>query len=364
MNIAVNGFFLSKPKTGIGQYTIYLLDELLQNPKDIWTIFVPTGYDYTYLPPHIHDRLSIHVVPWVRQDLISQVLWERYIIPRLVRTSDVLWSPYQSLSVSKSVRTVMTVHDIIPWKMPEYIANRRQAWYFHQLKSVIKQVSDIITISEFSKGEIQTIFGDISNITVTLLAPTKDPKNGVPDAIHHDKYILYFGGFDTRKNIVRLIESFKEVVKYDSTIHLYLPGNYHKHRLIPNIPEVIQRLDLVDNVHMVGYVSDKEMVGLIQKALLVIFPSEYEGFGLPILESMVIGTPVITSSNGVMKEVGGSAAYYINPYSVEDMAQGMITVLKNDDLRKTLSEKGLARARAFSWKYTAQETYKVIARTE
>ncbi len=361
MNIAVNGYFLAKPKTGMGQYVIHVLDELLQDPQDDWSIYVPSGYDYEYLPEHIRKHVVVKFPGWLRKDLIQQVIWEKYCVPWFARKADVLWVPYQCLAWSDSVRTVMTVHDLIPWRMPEYIPNKKQAWYYDHLEDVLEHVPEIITVSEFSKQEIQSVLDRVTDaITVVPLASSKDPEIGVRDAIKHEKYVLYVGGLDKRKNVIRLVEAFADMAAEEPETHLYIPGNYFKNPLIPNIPAKIRQLGMKDRIHMLGYVSDEELVGLMKEAQVVAYPSEYEGFGFPILEAMSMGTPVITSSIGVMQEVAGEAAYTVDPYSVQSISRGLAKVLGDADLRAELSKRGLVRAQEFSWERTARETYAVL----
>ncbi len=261
------------------------------------------------------------------------------------------------------IPVVVTIHDIIPHIFPsQYLGNILERIYYEIAIRVSIQKSDkIITISEFSKQELIKHYGvKPDKIVITLLAynkafrkisdvellkPVKDKYN------LNDKYLLAIGGSEYRKNMQRLINVYK---KYFSTEYrliviggkwrdVDLPGKYEKEK----------------NICFLTNIPEEDLIAIYNMADVFVFPSFYEGFGIPVLEGMACGVPVITSSVSSMPEVGGDAAVYFDPYDENDMADKINCVLKDKLLRRKMIEKGLQKVKEYSWNKCAIETLKV-----
>ena len=170
-------------------------------------------------------------------------------------------------------------------------------------------------------------------------------------------YILFVGSFEPRKNIVGLIQAFSLVKQKVKALDLVLVGR--KGWLFEPILEEIKKNPHQDSIRWFNKVGDEDLPALLNGAAVFAYPSFYEGFGLPILEAMSCGVPVVCSSTSSMPEVGGKAAYYVNPDSVEEIARGLLAVIKDGKLQKQMIQKGLAQAKNFSWEKTAKETREV-----
>lgn len=357
MKLVINGDFLAKPKTGMGQYLLQILEHQ-QWDYEI-DILIP-GYlksSVKHIPKSIENYIQYIPTWYTRNDLIAQVLWEKYIFPKAVlkRGADIVWSPHPSLSSISAIPHIMTVHDVIYWRLPEYIPNWKMSIYVHLLKQSILKANKIITVSQFSAQEIADIFGlEAKNIPIIYNSSSKlTVKKSYLDT--QEKYIFYEGGLDMRKNVTTLIEAFSMIAPKHPNLYLYIAGNYFKTPLIPDIPKSIESFHLQDRVKLLGYISDEDMTRYIQGAEMLVYPSLYEGFGIPIVEGLSLGTPVITSNIGAMKEVGADAVVLVNPHSAKSIAKGIQNILTDDLLKQSLIHKGYERAKEFDWSVSAQK---------
>ncbi len=376
MHIIVNGFFLGKSKTGIGQYLWHLLRHMIPISDNTWTILVPLEFQ-DLLPEDLEDYIREKII-FLRQvkkgdTLLTTMLWERFTVVnyvnRLAISSEdlVCWAPSFTLSVfPRTIRSIVTIHDVIPWQLPEYTASWKRKIYNNLLKRVSQAPNlAVITISEFSKQEIIQVLGIPSDkIMVTPLASAKDPSNVDTSLVPDSPYIVYVGGLEHRKNVDNLLKAIVQAKQSCPDIRLIVTGKYSPHSLITPVPHLITEYGLIDVVSMSGYISDAELSGLIQKSRALIYPSTYEGFGFPILEGMTLGTPVITSGIGVMREVAGGAACLIDPHNVSDIARGILSVWEDESYREKLVEKGLERVKDFTWEETSRLTRQVIERSK
>lgn len=368
--ICVNGFFLSKLKTGIGQYNLNILCGLLKNDKHNYIIYIPKLKTLSLedLPQIIQDNSLVIDLFYKRDDLLKQFIWEYFYFPYFVQNHkfSLAWSPYQSVSIINYIPHIMTVHDVIPNRMKEYIPNWKYSFYFKFLNISIKKAKHIITISKFCKQEISSVFNiRKEKIDITYLAATKKL---VSDKIkleselisNKDKFILYLGGLDLRKNVVNLIKSFNIVSKKYPELKLYIPGNYFENPLIPNLPDLIKDLKLENQVKLLGYISDNEVNYLLQNSEMLVYPSLYEGFGLPILEGWINNLPVITSDIGAMKEIAQDGALLIDPNDEKSISTGVIKILSDNNLRNKLVKNGKKRLENFDWEKTIEQTEQIF----
>ncbi|MEY3471018.1 MAG: hypothetical protein RLZZ223_368 [Candidatus Parcubacteria bacterium] len=363
MKLVINGYFLSKPKTGIGQYLLQILSHQKWNFDII--ILLPS-----YLRDETKDISKVikHQIQYVqnfysRNDLLAQFMWEKFIFPREVsrQKANVVWSPQPTISVIPNIKHIMTVHDVIYWRLPEYIPNWKMKIYVKLLGLAIKKADQIITISKFSAKEISSIF-NIPFTKIPIITPAS-PRIRLENNTFFKKesrYIFYAGGLDIRKNVPRLIEAFSIIESQYDNLKLYISGNYFSSPIIPDLLEIIKDYALEDKVKLLGYISDEDLVNYTKNADILAYPSLYEGFGIPILEGLSLGTPVITSNIGAMKEVGEDSAVLVNPYSAKSIAKGISSILDDDLLRQSLIVKGINRSLDFNWEKSANKLGKLF----
>ena len=267
-----------------------------------------------------------------------------------------------------SSKTVVTVHDLIPC-LPDFQANWSSDVQKVFLRSVdyVRDKKDITIIADSvsTRNDIISYTGiDDSRIFVIPLAIDnenvyhQENKDILKKMCIDSEFILYLGALDPRKGIINMIESFTSVKDKYPDIKLVLAGgmetNYRD-----KIEEALSLSKYRKDIILTGYVTEEEKRVLLSSSEMFLFPSEYEGFGLPVLEAMTCGTPVITSSVSSLPEVGGEAALYVTPNDPEDLADKILLLLDDTGLRKELREKSLLRSREFSWQKTVKMTEEV-----
>jgi glycosyltransferase involved in cell wall biosynthesis len=355
MRLFINGYFLVKPKTGMGQY---LLQILLHQKWELEIFILIPEYlrqDIKDIPKAINKNIQYIPTKYSRNDLLAQMIWEKFIFPNEIQKqkADIVWSPHPTISIIPNIRHIMTVHDVIYWRLPEYIPNWKVRLYVKLLSQAIPKASQIITISKFSAKEIEAVF-DIPAKDIPIISQASPKLNTTNiKQLTQDKYIFYEGGLDIRKNVPKLIEAFSLIADKYKDLNLYIAGKYFESPIIPNLPVLIEQYNLQNRVKLLGYISDEDMISYIKYAQALVYPSLYEGFGIPILEGFSLGTPVITSNIGAMKEVGTEAVIATNPKSANSIAKAIESILNDDLLRQSIIHKGFERVQDFDWAKSA-----------
>jgi glycosyltransferase involved in cell wall biosynthesis len=280
---------------------------------------------------------------------------------------DIFHNPSQVITAFKfSQKYIITIYDITPNLYPETHTDIITFVHRYLLPKALKTSDKVITISHHTKNDIIKHFKIPENkIKVIHLAANENYKPLNEKEIINIKqkynlnysFILYVGTLEPRKNIPTLLKALYKLKKQGIKHKLAITGK--KGWKYKSIFETIEKLNLQKDVIFTGYVPDEDLPALYNAADLFVYPSLYEGFGLPPLEAMQCGTPVITSNTSSLPEVVGDAGIMVNPYDVDELANNMYGVLTNDGLREELSKKGLERAKLFSWKKCAEEHLKV-----
>lgn len=305
---------------------------------------------------------------------LRRLYWTQFKLPKLYQQlrSNLLFSPVPEAPLWSNCRHVVTVHDCIPLRFPRK-TSPLIPYHKYYIPQVVKQAEHVICNSEATARDIQRFYGvTASKITPILLGynsqhfyPRRreflspalgDRLGGLPS------YFLYIGRCDPHKNIARMITAFAELQRgntWGQDLQLYLLGATDD-RHTPVLRQQIAALGLAEQVKFLDYVPYGQLPELISGAIALVFPSLWEGFGLPILEAMACGTPVITSNIASMPEVAGDAAILVNPYNTLEIADAMGAIATDNQLRDKLSTLGLARVRQFSWKKTAQQTEEIL----
>jgi glycosyltransferase involved in cell wall biosynthesis len=294
-------------------------------------------------------------------------IWEQFVLPRKVQASDILWSPANTgpLGVKNQV---VTIHDLSPLDQPQGFKPQFRLWYRILLPQLARRVRAIITDSEFSRGKIISRLG-VNPEKVHAIALGVDQAHFSPRDAHEiaatrekyqlpETYLLFVGSLQQRKNLDRLLRAWEQVANQDSEIGLAIVGGSAHPFLNPNLDPI------PPNVHMIETLNDRELPSLYSGAQTFIMPSLYEGFGLPVLEAMSCGTPVIAANAGALPEVAGKSALLVDPYDINDIASAIDQLVTDQELRNDLASKGLARAGEFSWDRTAMQIKTVLEKAE
>jgi glycosyltransferase involved in cell wall biosynthesis len=286
---------------------------------------------------------------------------EQFRIPLALRREKVtlFHAPHYVLPPLVHCRSVVTIHDCIHLMFPQYLPNKVALTYARtSMAMAASRATRVLTVSETSKNDIMRFFGtEPSKIDVIYNAyderfgiePKEDDVVRVRERYQlHDEFVLYAGNVKPHKNLERLIDAF-QLVRSRGLDHLKLVMIGDDISKYASLRRAVHRYQLHNYVRFLGYLPEETLAVMYRLAGVFVFPSLYEGFGLPPLEAMASGTPVVTSNVSSLPEVTGDGAALVDPYDPQAIADGIYRVLTDVDLRRDLRRKGLARAHQFSW---------------
>ena len=273
--------------------------------------------------------------------------------------ADVFHAPHYVLPPLLPCPSVVTIHDCIHLMFPEYLPNKLAYMYARTFMTIAaRRSSKVLTVSEASKRDILHFFKIPSSKVEVIYNAIDDRFDREPemeDVVRvreryqlNDPFLLYAGNIKPHKNVDRVIEAFARLKKrgFESLKLLIIGDEISKN---PQLRRAVHRHQLHQHVRFLGFVPDATLAVLYRLADVFVFPSLYEGFGLPPLEAMASGTPVVTSNVSSLPEVVGDAALLVDPRDAEAIAGAVQRILTDDDLRRSLTQKGLGRAHEFSW---------------
>ncbi len=279
--------------------------------------------------------------------------------------------PYWGGPLSSPVPVVVTIHDLIPMLLPEYRGGPLARLYTGLVAASARGAAAIITNSEASKADILARLGiPAERVRVVPLAAGADyqPAAAALDAAVRQKYdlppdyVLYLGGYDVRKNLHTLLKAYTYVRDgLGDQVPLVLAGRLPEKRSarFADVSRLVEEMNLGDVVRPIGWIDEGDKPALYRMARCFVFPSLYEGFGLPLLEAMACGTPVVASSASSLPEIVGEAGFSVDPRDARHLAGAIMAILNQDELARDLGQKALVRAREFSLARTIAETLSV-----
>lgn len=337
-------------QTGISRYISELIGglERVKNPGDEVLLF------------------GQHTGP-IKENPLSRILWEQSFLPVNIaaRRLSVFHTPIGAVPALSIVPTVVTVHDLAFLKYPDQLPSSRRAWLIAATRMSARRAGKIITVSQATANDLREWL-DVPEEKVQAIPLATSGKVERVDGVSLDvfrmkwdidrPYVLAVGTLEPRKNLPTLLRAFAKI-KDDIDHDLVLVGP--EGWLTGELKSTLDELNLGDRVRLTGFVSDEELGGWYSGADLFVFPSYYEGFGLPAIEAMRCGTPVLCSDNSAFPEVVGDAGVMIPAEDTALWAESMRELLRDEPRRLRLRDLGFARADAFSWDRTAQETYDV-----
>lgn len=337
--------------SGIGRYIRSILPFLREIPL---TEVILMGRPQELL------AYSEHVIP-LRSRIYHPA--EQLELKKKIPPCDLFWSPHFNVPVRKipAKKRVVTIHDVFHLSDIAPYNKLEKAYARYLLRQALKRSDAVITVSDFTRDEIEF-----------YLHPSARQKAKI-QTIHHyvdvdpekvsgeesetilsaygirEPFFLYVGNIKPHKNITGLVKAFSLVSRLNHEVSLVIVGNKdHFYKGVPELEEMIQHSHASSKIFFTGQVGDRELVALYKRAVALVLPSFYEGFGLPPLEAMACGCPVIVSYIPVFWEVCEDAAYYVNPYSPEDIAEKMFALFCHVELRERYQKRGLERVRHFT----------------
>lgn len=292
-------------------------------------------------------------------------LWEQMLLPGITR-GHLLWSPANTGPLAIG-RQVLTVHDLASIDHPEWFDTRFAAWYRSITPLLARRVSRLITVSEFSKSRLLELTG-IPESRIAVIPNGVDHRfHPRPDdeisrmrrktGIMSKAYLLSLSSLEPRKNLPNLLKAWHlSATRLPSDVWLVIAGAKGRENIFAptNIDKIPPR------VLFAGFVGDEDLPALYSGAVALVYPSIYEGFGLPALEAMAAGTVPIVADSSALPEVVGEAGLLVNPLRVEEIAEAIIRIVQDSELRGILSSRGIQRGRDFTWERAAESTWRVL----
>jgi len=339
MNISCNTRILDSHLTGVQRYTLELLSRF---SKEIEVL----------KPNYFRNGIQGHA-------------WEQFILPAKLHGS-LLWSPSNTGPLAVE-RQVVTIHDVSPMDHPEWLNPRFASWYQFLTPRLVRRVRNIITISEFTKqriiahcpeaeSKIHVVHNGVDvrfhPIDADFIKETRERLN-----IPSPHYLVALGSLEPRKNLVRLLQAWATIQnQMPKDVWLVIAGAKGRRLLFGDVSFE----NLPARVHLTGHVPDELLPALYSGAIAAPYLSLYEGFGLPPLEAMACGTPSLTGNLASLPEVVGDAGIMVDPYDVDAIADGLLQLVGDSNLRAKFSRKGLERAKQFSWDTAADLTWDIL----
>jgi glycosyltransferase involved in cell wall biosynthesis len=365
MPVALDARVVSDHFPGIGRYVANLARSLPVVAPELDLVLITGGQD--------SGSLTLPAVPQLRCAASPFSLRQQWAVPAALARlhADLYHSAFYLMPYWPRVPAVVTCYDLIPLLYPDYFSPTRRAVYALAHRLAIARAGAILAISETTRADLVRLLGVASErVHVTPLAA--DPRfrplpaerlaglraeRGLPE-----RYVLYVGSNKPHKNLVGLVRAFARLCGNGEAADVALlvagpwDGRYPEAKL------AAEREGIAARVRFLGPVPDADLPALYGAAAVFAFPSEYEGFGLPVLEAMACGTPVVCGRTSSLAELVADAALLVDPLDVEALGEALARGLADEGLRAALRQRGLARAAAFSWERTAAETLSIYQR--
>jgi len=374
MHLALNGAFWNRPHTGSGQYTRQLVRQLCRLVSDLDVTLVCPHAPGDAAPEGVPPGVRVEVVP-TRPGHLGKVLFEQRGFPAACARvgATLAHVPYFAPPLRSPVPLVVTIHDLTTLLVPQYRRGVRARLYNALVSAGARGAAHVLTDSQASKADIVAHLGlaetDVTAVYLgvgpeftpradnSLLAMAVRRKYDLPDF-----YVLYLGGYEVHKNVVTLLHAYTYVAQALGEEYPLLLAGRKPDSASPAFPDydaLIDRAGLGKYVRWIGYVDEEDKPVLYRDAEVFAFPSRHEGFGLPPLEAMACGTPVVVSDAGPLPEVIGAAGFAIDPDDPRALAGAIIGIITQDDLAADLRRQGPEQAAKFTWENTALETLAV-----
>lgn len=350
-SVSVNLAFLPVKPTGLATYAINLLPYLRPLEPTLLVAQPQPGFHCLPIPANMTHEQG-------RKGHFLRLRWTQFQLPKYYRKthSRLLFSPIPEAPLWSTCRSVVTVHDLIPLR---FFKPFTPLWSYQRyyMPQVLQQATHILCNSEATANDVMAFFHiPAHKITPVLLA--HDAKHFRFLDLPTRNYFLYLGRNDPYKNVQRAIAAFAALPQRRE-YEFWIAGPMDD-RYLPDLTAQIAELELTSHVKFLSYVPYADLPTIINQAIALVMPSLWEGFGLPVLEAMACGTPVITSNLSSLPEVTGEAALLVDPYNTPTITSAMQQLATDNRLRADLRAASLARASQFSWDKTGQATVEIL----
>ena len=354
--------------TGIGTYVYQLISKMRElGSYNQYHVLFPQNSNHSFIEG---DEFGLASENTLRKDKFWEELQLGEVILDIGSNLDIYHIPQNGIGMprQKSCSFVITLHDVIPLTMPDTVGPYYRRKFIESIPNVLERTDAIITVSEFSKKDIcmeLEVSPDMVHVTKLAAEDIYAPmdkassKHFIKNQYGIEKdFFLYVGGFNPRKNIPSLLMAFayikSKLSRPFNVVILGKPGPSYD-----DLMKLCEKLKIVDDCIFTGYIPVPDMPYFYNAAEVFVYPSLYEGFGLPLVEAMACGTPVVTSDITSIPEVVGDAAIKVCPMDYETIGENLLRLIEDRTLYKEMSKRALARAKLYSWDKTAIETLKI-----
>ncbi len=372
MRIAVNAIFLQKGKLeGYGWFVQEVFKRLAKKyPEHQFLFLFDRSFDQSFV---FEKNCSAVLIKPAARHVLAFKYWYDFAAARQVKKLQIdCWvQPYGFCSLTSSVPQLLMVHDISFKHFPKQVSWHQRYFYQWGTPRFLKKAKQVLTVSEFSKKDIITQYPTAAEKISVVYGAAREgfqPLNWsekLSTKVGNSaglEYFLFVGGIHPRKNLMNLLKAFSLFKKWQkSNMKLLVAG-----RLAWQYEDLVEKLKSYkyrDDVVMLNYITDEQLTKITASAYALVYPSLFEGFGLPIIEAMQSGVPVICSDTSSMPETAGSAALFADPNEPDAIAKQMLALYKDEALRNNLIELGRQRAEAFTWNKTADQVWNAILKT-
>jgi glycosyltransferase involved in cell wall biosynthesis len=360
MRISIDASGLGAPKTGTAVYLSEILKAWRSNSSLTDEFFIiATERGRAHLG-NLGEGEFFHFIA-APESRPLRLLWQQAVLPRLLRRHaiDVHWGAGFVLPLLSNVPAAVTIYDLTFQILPDVHERTKRLYFPAMIRASVGKAQQVITISRSAEADLLRLYPDTAGKTnVTLLAPRhigtprRPEKSNRPEPLR----FLFVGTIEPRKNLARLLEAWRQIPderRADAEVRVVGATGWM-------VRDLLIDAKALPGVKFLGPLSDHELVQEYKQADVFVYLSLYEGFGLPVIEAMSMGIPVLTSNTGATREVAGEAALLVDPSSVDSIRGGLLQLMTDAQLRQTLADKGRARAAEFSWEKTAAETLAVL----
>ena len=370
MRIAINCAFFLPKGGGIKEYIDNLVKNLSKIDKENEYILYVHRDQIEYARKNLPSGLRIKEIPFdsknkldrIKRSLFEQKFWLK---EEKKENFDIFHSPFFHSPRLKNARLLLTVHDLRLYRFPKTYEFMRYQFLKRKVRKSIRQADYIISISEFTKQEIVDLCGVRPEKIIAIPEAINRERFAVkeqgepadlPEGLKGKRFLLAVGHMEPRKNYLRLIEAFEKIKSENglSDVQLVIVGKKDH-----SFKETLEKIDSTQGVHYLNFVSHELLVWLYKNASLFVFPSYYEGFGFPPLEAASLGTASAVSNLSSIPEVCGDAAFYFDPFDVQNISSVIASALQNPKEIESMKEKMVERLDSFSWERNAMQTLEV-----
>lgn len=378
MNIGIDiRPLMERHQTGVVVYTYEVLKNIIANDKkNNYFLFFNSFKKINHLLKFDHPNitycefrypnkffnLAMKFFGWPKVDKLINKKYQTKL--------NIFWMPnWQFIALSKNIKKILTVHDLSPILCPEFYSKKRRLWHkfinpaklcqtFDQLIAVSKNTkNDLIKTLNIPEEKIKVVYSGINTQHITHNIQQIKEKYNLPN-----KFILYLGTLEPRKNIIGIIKAFEKLNSKAETQNLKLVLAGPKGWLYQDIYKIAKESPASDKIQFINYIDNEDKFTLYSLAELFVFPSFYEGFGFPPLEAMSAGTPVVASLSSAVGEILGNSALLVDPYNINELTSAMEQILTDEELKNKLIENGKKLAQKYSWERCGEEVLRIINR--